>query len=80
MDVKVSADVMFLRTAKEIWDTLREIYANEKNISRVFELYEQLFILRMGDMSVPEYCSTLRGISDELDVISLLLLITEEIS
>jgi len=38
MDVKVSADVMFLRTAKEIWDTLREIYANEKNISRVFEL------------------------------------------
>jgi len=31
-------------------------------------------------MSVPENCSTLRGISDELDVISLLLLITEEIS
>jgi len=39
-DVKVSAGVMFLRTAKEIWDTLKEMYVNEKNIFIVFELYK----------------------------------------
>jgi len=36
-----------LVSAKEIWDTLKEMYDNEKGISRVFKLYEQLFSLRM---------------------------------
>jgi len=40
MEVKVSAGVMFLRTVKEKWDTLKEMYINEKNVTRVFELYE----------------------------------------
>lgn len=35
MEEKVGFDVMFLRTAKEIWDTLKEVYKNEKNISKV---------------------------------------------
>jgi len=39
MEVKVSVGVMFLHTAKYIWDTLTEMYANEKNISKMFELY-----------------------------------------
>ena len=52
MKVKVSARVMFMLTAKESWDTLKEMYANEKNVSKVFELYEHLFTLRMRGMFV----------------------------
>jgi len=45
MDEEVSADVMFLKTTKEIWDTLKELYSNEKNISRIVDLYERVFSL-----------------------------------
>lgn len=45
MEKKVSSGV-FLKTAKEIWDTLKEVHENEKNISKVFELYERLFTLQ----------------------------------
>jgi len=39
MKVKISSIVVFLTTAKEMWDTLKVIYGNEKNTSRVFEIY-----------------------------------------
>jgi len=40
---------MFLPTAKDMWDTLKVIYENENNLSRVFEIYERLFELKQGD-------------------------------
>ena len=57
-----------LRPAKEIWDTLCLTYGHEKNISRVFEIYEQLFTLHQGDRSVHEHFTVLRGLLDELDI------------
>lgn len=59
---------MFLKTAKKIWDTLREIYDKGKNIFRVLELYKCFFTLQQGEMSVIAYYSALRGILDELDI------------
>jgi len=44
---------MFLTTAKEMWDTLKVMYENEKNPSRVIEIYERLFELKQGDKFVP---------------------------
>jgi len=41
LEEKISGSVMFLTTAKEMWDTLKVIYGNEKNPSRVFEIYER---------------------------------------
>ena len=43
---KISGSVTFLTTAKEMWDTLKIIYGNEKNLSRIFEIYECLFELK----------------------------------
>ena len=43
LEEKISGNVMFLPTAKEMWDTMKVIYGNEKNPSRVFEIYEWLF-------------------------------------
>ena len=34
-----------MTTAKEMWDTLKVMYGNEKNPSRVFEIYKRLFEL-----------------------------------
>ncbi|KAG8373563.1 hypothetical protein BUALT_Bualt11G0037500 [Buddleja alternifolia] len=74
IEERISSSVVFLPTAKRIWDMLHELYGNEKNISRVFELYEQLFSLQQGDHSVTELYTTLHGILDELDIHQPLLL------
>lgn len=67
MDEKTCSGVMFLKTAKEIEETLEE-YENEKNILRVFELYDCLFTLKEDKMFVPEYYSALQGTLDKLQV------------
>ena len=43
LEENISASVIFLSTAKEMWDTLEVMYGNEKNFSSVFEIYERLF-------------------------------------
>ena len=43
---KINSNVMFLTTAKKMWDTLTVMYENEKNPSSVFEIYERMFELK----------------------------------
>ena len=57
---------MILSTAKEMWDTLKVMYGNEKNPSRVFEIYECLFELKHGDRSVPEFYGELKSLVNKL--------------
>lgn len=59
---KVNSREIFLKTTKEIWNTFKKIYDNEKNIFRVFELFELLFTLQQGEISTPTYYSTLYDI------------------
>ena len=68
LEEKISEYVMFLTTAKEMCDTLKVMYGNEKNTSRVFEIYERLFELKHGDRFVPEFYGELEGLIDELDM------------
>jgi len=65
---KISGSVMFLTTAKEMLDTLKVIYGNEKSPSRVFEIYECLYDLKQGDRSVPEFYGELKDLIDELEM------------
>ena len=59
---------MFLSTAKEMCDILKVMYENEKNPSRVFEIYERLFELKQGDRSVPEFYGELKSLIDDLEM------------
>ena len=59
---------MFLTTAKEMWDTLKVMYRNEKNPPRVFEIYESLFELKQGDKSMPKFYGELKSLIDELEM------------
>jgi len=60
--LKISGNVMFFTTAKEMWNTLKVMYRNEKNPLRVFEIYEHLFELKQGDKSVLESYGELKGL------------------
>jgi len=64
LEEKISGNVMFLNTAKKMWNTLKVIY--EKNPSRVFEIYGRLFELKQGDQSVPEFYEEVKSLMDEL--------------
>jgi len=68
LEEKISGNVMILTTAKEIWDTLKVMYENKKNLSRVFEIYEHLFELKQGDKFVPEFYGELKSLIDELEM------------
>ena len=60
---------MFLTTAKEMRDALKVMYGNEKNPSRVFEIYERLFELKQEAISGLKFYSKLKGlIDDELEM------------
>jgi len=41
---------------------------NEKNLSRVFEIYERLFELKQKDRSVPQFYGELKSLIDELEM------------
>jgi len=68
LEEKISGSVMFLTTAKEMWDTLKVMYGNEKNSLRIFEIYERLFELKQGDKSVLEFYGELKNLVDELEM------------
>ena len=53
---------MLLTTANNMWDTLKVMHDNEKNLSKVFEIYEHLFELKQGDRSMSEFYSELKGL------------------
>ena len=59
---------MSLTTTKKMWDTLKMVYGDEKNPSRVFEIYEYLFELKQGDKFVPKFYRELNGLIDELEM------------
>jgi len=44
------------------------MYGNEKNPSRVFEIYELLFELKQGDKFVVEFYGELKSLIDELEI------------
>jgi len=48
LEEKISGSVIFLTTAKKMWDTIKVMYGNEKNPLKVFEIYERLFKLKTG--------------------------------
>ena len=68
MKEKISGSIMFLSIVKEMWDTLKVMYENEKNLSRVFEIYKGMFKLKQGDRSVTEFYRELKSLIDELEM------------
>ncbi|KAG6510147.1 hypothetical protein ZIOFF_028156 [Zingiber officinale] len=49
MEESVSTNIMFVKTAKEMWDALWGMYLNDKNVSCIFKLFEKIFALRQDD-------------------------------
>ena len=64
----ITRTISHLRPVKRVWDTIYETYGNEQNISRVCEVYKQLFSLRQNDGFVSTYYTHIRSLLEELEV------------
>ena len=68
--------VMFHDTAKAIWVDLKETYGQDKNISRIYDLYERMFTYSIGDKSLTDYYGGFKGLIEEIQAVQSLSLIS----
>ncbi|KAH9716025.1 protein kinase domain-containing protein [Citrus sinensis] len=68
MEVSIGRMYLFLPTAKDVWDAVRETYSDLKNSLQIFELKTRLWQTRQGDRAVSEYYNEMKALWQELDL------------
>ena len=59
----------YVETAKELWDTLKEVYGNESNICRIFEIQRALNTLHQGGKEFKDHFGEFRRLWGELEML-----------
>ncbi|RVW49858.1 Retrovirus-related Pol polyprotein from transposon RE1 [Vitis vinifera] len=67
MKPSIGKTYMFLPTAKDVWDAIRETYSDAENASQIFEIKTRLWQMKQGDREVTEYYTEMLGLNRELD-------------
>lgn len=55
----IGENFLLYKTAKEIWDAVRETYSDNENTTKLFEVEGFLHDLRQEDLSVTQYFNLL---------------------
>ena len=55
MEASIAKPHMFMKTAKEIWDSVRETYSDLGNSSQIFELKTKLWQSKQGSRDMTIY-------------------------
>lgn len=61
----VLSQCLFLKTSKEVWDTLHGLYAAQSR-ARAMQIRMQLATLKKNDMPATDYFSRVKGLTDTL--------------
>lgn len=64
----VGKPVMFLPTARNVWEVVRETYLNLDNHSQLFELNARMWKMQQGEREVTSYYNEMMAIWQELDL------------
>ena len=59
----------YCETAKELWDTLKKVYGNTSNLSRVFEVKQAINNLVQEDMEFTKHLGRFRSLWSELEML-----------
>ncbi|KZV41970.1 hypothetical protein F511_19016 [Dorcoceras hygrometricum] len=62
MEPSIGRTYLFLPTAKDIWDAVRETYSDLENSSQIFELKTRLWNSKQGEKNVIEYYNEMRAL------------------
>ncbi|KZV35965.1 hypothetical protein F511_31191, partial [Dorcoceras hygrometricum] len=68
MEPSTGRTFLFLPTAQEVWDAVRETYSDLENSSQIFDLKTRLWQSRQGEKTVTEYYNEMKGLWQELDL------------
>ncbi|GMI81058.1 hypothetical protein HRI_001775100 [Hibiscus trionum] len=68
MESHISRTYLLFKTAKEMWDAMKENYSDLGNASQVFEIKLKLKDIRQGTLEVTHYYNNLKILWQELDM------------
>ncbi|KZV06757.1 hypothetical protein F511_45762, partial [Dorcoceras hygrometricum] len=68
MEPSIGRTYLFLPTAKDIWEAVRETYSDLENSSQIYDLKTRLWNSKQGEKSVIEYYNEMRALWQELDL------------
>ncbi|KAF3772459.1 hypothetical protein EJ110_NYTH57855, partial [Nymphaea thermarum] len=56
----IAAGLCYYNTAKDMWNSLRQTYSQDKNISKILQVQQELLQMQQGDMNLTEYFTKLK--------------------
>ena len=74
MEPKINESLVFLVTAKGVWDGAKKMYARLDNLRRTYELHQTFLSLTLDDMSFEDYYARFHSVCQELDLAKLVLI------
>lgn len=57
-----------MATAKEIWDTVRDMYSDAEDSSQIFKIKTKLWQAKQGDRDIKEFYMEITTFWQELDL------------
>ena len=68
MKLSIGKTYMFLPSAKEVWDAVRETYFDVENSSKIFEIKIRLWQMKQQEREVTDYYIEMKSLWQELDL------------
>ncbi|KAG5531543.1 hypothetical protein RHGRI_026223 [Rhododendron griersonianum] len=66
MEPKIAEIFTFAESAKELWESVRDLYGHQNNAARIYQLQQNINNCKQGDRSFVEYLGELKSMWDEL--------------
>ncbi|KAF7140817.1 hypothetical protein RHSIM_Rhsim06G0127400 [Rhododendron simsii] len=66
MEPKIAEIFTFTESAKELWESVRDLYGHQNNAARIYQLQQNINNCKQGDRSFVEYLGELKSMWDEL--------------
>ncbi|KAF3783210.1 hypothetical protein EJ110_NYTH32574 [Nymphaea thermarum] len=63
---QIASTIAYYTSAKQMWDFLKQTYSNDKNVSKILQVEEELLNLQQGDQRLAQYFASLKSISERL--------------
>ncbi|OVA14978.1 hypothetical protein BVC80_65g25 [Macleaya cordata] len=68
MEPAVARSVQYMKTARLVWTRLKALYSQARNVSRIYDIFDEMFKCRQSGKPLIEYYSLMSGLWDELDI------------
>ncbi|XP_020249452.1 uncharacterized protein LOC109826836 isoform X2 [Asparagus officinalis] len=64
---EISDTCMFLNTAKEIWEAVKQTYSKVRDAAQIYEIKTKISSTKQGSRSITEYSNLLQSLWQEMD-------------